>query len=117
MALPSHTTQTVTHSDCTSKLTSDVCPGSFGSTEHDVSGGIAKHRAIGHGHGFQAQPRVAQVPVGVGSSNDPDETANETQRLLRRLPTSVRITNTRAASVAQHHDNKELQHLQNRSPC
>lgn len=100
-------------------MTSHIRPGPLGSHEHDVSGGLSKHRPTHLGQGAHpAHPRVVQVPVGVGSSNYPDETANETQRLLRRLPTTVRVTSTGAAAVAQaqDHDNNELQRLQNRYP-
>ncbi|XVJ69666.1 MAG: hypothetical protein HEQ39_08430 [Rhizobacter sp.] len=100
-------------------MTSHIRPGSMGSTEHDVGGGLSRQRSMRHGHlAHPAQPRVVQVPVGVGSSNYPDETANETQRLLRRLPTAVRVISIGAAAMAQgpDHDNNELQRLQNRYP-
>ena len=98
-------------------MTSHTHPGPLGSTTHDVGGGLSRQRSKRHGHlDHPVQPRVVQVPVGVGSSNYPDETANETQRLLRRLPTSVRVTSTGAAAVVQDHDNNELQRLQNRYP-
>ncbi len=82
-------------------MTSHIRPGPLGSTEHDVGGGLSRQRPMRHGHGAHpAQPRVVQVPVGVGSSNYPDETTNETHRLLRRLPTSVRLTHAAGANAA-----------------
>lgn len=97
-------------------MTSHIRPGPIGSIEHDVGGGLSRQRPMRHGHGAHpAQPRVVQVPAGVGSSNNPDETVNETQRLLRCLPTSVCITPTGAAST-QDDDRNELQRLQKRYP-
>lgn len=100
-------------------MTSHIRPGSMGSTEHDVGGGLSKHRPSRHGHGAHpAQPRVVQVPAGVGSASTPDETANETQRLLHRFPTSVRVTYTAGAheNTAADDDRNELQRLQNHHP-
>jgi hypothetical protein len=82
-------------------MTSHIRPGSIGSTEHDVGGGLSRQRPMGHGHlAHPMQTRSVQVPVAVGSANYPDETADETQRLLRRMPTAVRLTHSDGTSAS-----------------
>lgn len=99
-------------------MTSHIRPGPLGSTEHDVGGGLSRQRPMRQGHGAHpVQPKMVQIPSAIGSACTPDESASETQRQLRRLPTNVRVIHLEASQekTAAEGDRSEPQGLPNRT--